>query len=58
MNLSRFAGTAALVLGFAFALACAPEVGSEGWCKNMDAKAKGDWSPNEAVDYAKHCVLR
>jgi hypothetical protein len=37
---------------------CAPEVGSKRWCENMQAKAKGDWSANEAVDYAKHCILK
>ena len=36
---------------------CAPEVGSDAWCKDMDAKPKGDWSTNDAADYAKHCVL-
>ena len=38
--------------------ACAPEVGSERWCSNMKAKAKADWTANEAVDYAKHCILK
>ena len=38
--------------------ACAPEVGTEAWCKHMDKKPKGDWSANEAGDYAKHCILR
>jgi hypothetical protein len=38
--------------------ACAPEVGSERWCANMKAKAKADWTANEAVDYAKHCILK
>jgi len=38
--------------------ACAPEVGSERWCANMKAKAKSDWSANDAVDYAKHCILK
>ena len=37
--------------------ACAPEVGSECWCKNMEEKPKGDWSTNEAIDYAEHCLL-
>jgi hypothetical protein len=36
---------------------CAPEVGSEAWCKQMNEKPKGDWSANEATDYAKHCVF-
>ena len=37
--------------------ACAPEVGSEEWCADMKEKPKGDWSANEAADFAKHCVL-
>ena len=36
---------------------CAPEVGSERWCNNMKEKPKGDWSTNEAADYAKHCLF-
>lgn len=47
--------TAILALGLT---ACAPEVGSEKWCANMKAKPKGDWTTNEALDYAKHCVLK
>ena len=35
---------------------CAP-VGSARWCANMKAKPKGDWTTNEAIDFAKHCVL-
>ena len=38
--------------------ACAPEVGSEKWCANLKAKPKGDWSVNEATDYAKHCIFK
>ncbi len=38
--------------------ACAPEVGSEAWCKQMKEKPKGDWTANEAADYAKHCVFK
>ena len=37
---------------------CAPEVGSEKWCADLKAKPKGDWSFNEAADYAKHCILK
>jgi len=37
---------------------CAPEVGSEKWCANLEEKPKGDWSLNEATDYAENCVLR
>lgn len=38
--------------------ACEAEVGSDKWCKKMEGKPKGDWSMNDAGDYAKHCVLR
>lgn len=37
--------------------ACSPEVGSKEWCAKMKEKPKGDWTANEAGDFAKHCVL-
>ncbi|MFC4238000.1 DUF3012 domain-containing protein [Thalassospira xianhensis] len=37
--------------------ACSPEVGSKEWCEDMKEKPKGDWSANEATDFAKHCVF-
>ena len=37
--------------------ACSPEVGSEEWCDDMEEKDTGDWTANEATDYAKHCVI-
>jgi hypothetical protein len=40
-----------------YATACSPSVGSEAWCKKMSEKPKGDWSTNEAADYAKHCLF-
>ncbi|WNO10821.1 DUF3012 domain-containing protein [Teredinibacter sp. KSP-S5-2] len=39
-------------------LGCTPEVGSDKWCKHMDAKDKGDWTANETKDYAKHCIFK
>ncbi|MGB1197603.1 MAG: DUF3012 domain-containing protein [Thalassotalea sp.] len=38
--------------------ACAPEVGSEEWCKQLKEKPKGDWSTTEAKDYTKHCLFK
>ena len=35
----------------------APEVGSEAWCKEMKAKPKGEWTGNDAAEFAKSCVL-
>jgi hypothetical protein len=37
--------------------ACAPEVGSERWCELMREKARGDWTANEALEFARSCVL-
>ena len=36
---------------------CAPEVGSERWCEAMQEKPKGDWTANEALDFAEHCLI-
>ena len=38
--------------------ACAPEVGSKEWCKDMKEKPKSDWTSSEAGDYAKHCLFK
>jgi DUF3012 family protein len=37
--------------------ACAPEVGSPKWCEAMKEKARGDWTANEALEFARSCVL-
>ena len=39
-------------------LGCAPEVGSEEWCEDMAEKPKGDWTANEAKEFAKNCVFK
>ncbi len=46
-----------LVVLAVLAAACAPEPGSKAWCEKMDEKPKGDWSANEAAEYAKSCLL-
>jgi hypothetical protein len=38
-------------------VACAPEVGSPRWCEAMREKARGDWTGNEALEFARSCVL-
>ena len=38
-------------------IGCAPEVGSERWCEMMRDKARGDWTANEALEFARSCVL-
>lgn len=39
-------------------IACEAEVGSKEWCADLKEKPKGDWTANEAADFAKHCVFK
>jgi Protein of unknown function (DUF3012) len=53
----------AVVIGISVSMllslsACAPKVGSDKWCANLKAKPKGDWTANEAGEYAKHCIFK
>ncbi|MBN4077266.1 DUF3012 domain-containing protein [Mariprofundus ferrooxydans] len=51
-------GIAMFALLSAFALsACSPEPGSKAWCDNMQDKAKGEWTAEQAGTFTKHCVL-
>lgn len=50
--------TLSLVTLFALGVAaCSPEVGSPEWCTQMKEKPKGDWSGNEAAEFAKNCIM-
>lgn len=51
MTLLAFASVAV------FLTACSPEVGSKEWCTDMKEKPKGDWTANEAADFAKNCLI-
>ncbi|CAM3422838.1 DUF3012 domain-containing protein [Parendozoicomonas haliclonae] len=56
---TAYMGCIALVTVVLIGLAgCAPKVGSEAWCKEMDKKAKGDWTADEAGNYAKSCIFK
>ena len=37
---------------------CEPEVGSDEWCEQMVDKPKGDWTANEATEFAKNCIFK
>ncbi len=47
-----------LIITLLMLAGCTPEVGSEKWCTMMGEKPKGDWTANEASDYAKHCIFK
>ncbi|WNK00403.1 DUF3012 domain-containing protein [Thalassospiraceae bacterium LMO-JJ14] len=53
----RFGFLAFAIIAIGGLSACSPEVGSKEWCEDLKEKPKGDWSANEAADFAKHCVL-
>jgi hypothetical protein len=53
----RGLGRAVLVAAALWLTACEPEVGSERWCENMREKPRGDWTANEALEFARSCVL-
>jgi len=38
--------------------ACSPEVGSEGWCNNMQKTPAAEWSAADAKAYAEHCLFK
>jgi len=38
-------------------IGCSPTIGSKEWCQDMREKPKGDWSANEAADFAKYCIF-
>ena len=56
MRFSKIAIVCGLLVAVGALATCSP-VGSEGWCTNMGEKSKGDWTPNEAADFAKHCIF-
>ena len=52
MNRNQLAGIALLILA-----GCAPLGCRERVCNNRDEKPKGDWTANEAIDYARNCAF-
>ena len=57
-NLSFVAQIALGVFLAIVAAGCAPEVGSERWCSQMNEKPKADWSTNDAAEFAKSCIFK
>ncbi len=58
MNIKKTAISVFFLTQIILLTACAPEVGSEKWCLALKEKPKGDWTANEAADYAKHCLFK
>ena len=56
-NTRKVALSLAVVAGVSLLSACADKPGSKGWCEDMSAKSKGEWTTQEVADYAKYCVV-
>lgn len=54
---SRFIPLVAVLAVALLAGACAPKVGSPEWCAAMKEKPKGEWTANEAAEFAKSCLF-
>lgn len=57
MSMNVVKKAAALIGALVILAACSPAVGSKEWCENLKNKPKGDWTANEAADFAKHCIM-
>lgn len=58
-NISKVILSSSFLLFAAVGLsACSPEVGSAEWCDEIKEKDKGDWSANEAAEFAKSCLFK
>ncbi len=51
----KFAAALSVLLGLLSA--CSPEVGSPEWCAQLKETPKGEWTTNQAADFAKHCLF-
>jgi hypothetical protein len=47
-----------IIVVIAALAACSPEVGSDAWCEDMAEKDKGDWTANEAAEFARNCLFK
>lgn len=57
MPASKFTTLTLVISLLALLAACSPEVGSKEWCEDLKKKPKGDWTANEATDFAKSCIF-
>ena len=56
--MTRIFRAATISLFVSVLAACAPEVGSDAWCEDMAETSKGDWTANEAAEFAKSCIFK
>ena len=56
-NTRKVALSLAVLVGVSLLSACADPPGSKGWCEDMSAKSKGEWTGEDAKTSAARCVL-
>ena len=56
-NTRKVALSLAIVASDSLLGACADKPGSKGWCEDMSAKSKGEWTTQQVADHAKYCVV-
>ncbi|MEF1290858.1 DUF3012 domain-containing protein [Vibrio sp. M260118] len=49
--------TALIVLALVTLSGCQKEIGTQAWCDEMTETPKSKWTGQNAIDYAKYCVL-
>jgi len=46
-----------IAIGSAMLMGCTDKPGSAGWCQQMSAKTKSEWTGEDAKTFASHCVF-
>ena len=46
-----------IAIGSTLLMGCTDKPGSAGWCEQMSAKSKSEWTGEETKTFASHCVF-
>jgi len=58
MTATKYSSAIIMLVSLLGLSACNMTVGTEEWCDKMMEKSAGDWTTNEAIDAAKHCIIK
>lgn len=47
-----------LVVSAGLLTGCAPQVGSDAWCKALKETPKSEWTAQQATDYTRSCIFK
>lgn len=57
MRLAKKPHTLVIILFVLVLSACAPKVGTQQWCDALEEEPKQLWSDEDALAYAKYCLV-